>query len=150
MTGENGAQPLDRGVGQGNQGGLVLAAARCGTASRSRKRIHSRFGVRWGVTCWGCWAGLWYSMELYIQYRCCALHHPEEDKKTSRPPASVGDRLLVGLVNRVKGGNDARAVPKIRDRKDVDVPFCSTVVPCCGPTFFFWEQDQCIHPFINC
>lgn len=75
--------------------------------------------------------GLWYRV------LCTASRR----KKTSRLQASVGDRLLVGLVNPAEGGHDARAVPKIRDRQDrkkdvdVDVPFRSTTVLYCGPTF---------------
>lgn len=67
--------------------------------------------------------------------------HSIAQEKTSRLQASVGDRLLVGLVNPAEGGHDARAVPKIRDRQarkkdvDVDVPFRSTTVLYCGPTF---------------
>jgi hypothetical protein len=114
MTAENGA--LGQGLGQGNGRGLVLAVARFGTAGSYNWRMDSRV---LGCDMPGWLAGLWYGR--------CAQHHPE--RKTSRLRASVGDRLLVGLVNPAEGGNDARAVPKIRDRKDVDVPFRSTMVP---------------------
>lgn len=107
MTAENGA--LRQGTGQGDEGGWSLPSP-----AMARR------------------AG-------FVHYNICGIdprvlggaqHHPE---KPSRLQASVGDRLLVGLVNPVEGGHDARAVPKFRDRqtdskKDVDVPLHGTVV----------------------
>lgn len=115
MPAENGA------LGQG-RGGLVLAVARYSTAGRI---CVCKMLYRAPRT------GLWHRV------LCTASRR----RKTSRLQASVGDRLLVGLVNPAEGGHDARAVPKIRDRQDrkkdvdVDVPFRSTTVLYCGPAF---------------
>lgn len=105
MTAENGA--LGQGIGQGDEGAWSLPSP---ALARRAGFVH-------------------YNL-CYIDPRVLggAQHQPE---KTSRLRASVGGRLLVGLVNPVEGGHDARAVPKFRDRqreKDVDVPFWSTVV----------------------
>lgn len=80
---------LGRGVRPGKEGGLVLAVARYGTAGRERTAV-------------------------LLQVLCAASPRKE---KTSRLWDSAGDRLLVGLVNPAEGGNDAWAVPKIRDSK---------------------------------
>lgn len=82
-----------------------------------------------------CHRPLWHGgRALYINSLCCidlrvlgsdmlgwavvrVLCTASPTKKTSRLQATVGGRLLVGLIDPVKGGHDARAVPNFRDRQ---------------------------------